>query len=370
MTSEINLPESINQAISNARKHIEKLVPEKYRDDLLVAKDKYTLDDTDWLNGTYYAIIACIIIGILGLVFTFNFFPFINEFKNPILFEPFNSVFACYIKTIFKIFIVIIIFVPYIFIVRHLKLYLEDVVLKNTSLLLRRFAGILHLYGEQDKLKEMGLDRYKDDSIEVKDLEEIHQNINSAAAEYTGTKTTALYNFHKGNEENYVGAFTDSSRRHLLWVVRYGIIGTFIGLFGSFIIYGVDLGTIPVENKDAIKAALVQAMFGYASAVLSSIIANWISVYYEKRISNVIMKINLLEWIEGIYIDAMQRSSVSATKDSYNALLKKYNDAIGRTDLMSEKISEISEFFIKFTNAAMGGITGVAKGLTPEKKEK
>ena len=120
-------------------------------------------------------------------------------------------------------------------------------------------------------------------------------------------RSNVIYGLFKNEEEERVSLFIDGSRRFLLWIVRIGIIGTFLGLMTAFVFMGNGLPSIfanvdeSVKFKEAISLLMRDSLFGYAAAVLSSLGANIASLLYEFLKLRKLQRYNMSYWMDAVY---------------------------------------------------------------------
>lgn len=120
-------------------------------------------------------------------------------------------------------------------------------------------------------------------------------------------RTKMIYELFKSEEEERVSLFIDGSRRFLLWIVRIGIIGTFLGLMTAFVFMGRGLPEIFAEGgggedfRRSISLLMNESLFGYAAAVLSSLAANVASILIEFFALRKLQRFNLAYWMDAVF---------------------------------------------------------------------
>ena len=159
-------------------------------------------------------------------------------------------------------------------------------------------------------------------------------------------KTRMIYELFKQEEEERVSDFIDGSRRFLLWVVRIGIIGTFLGLMTAFVFLGGGLSNIfsnpDINFKQAVSLLMEQSLFGYAAAVLSSLAANVASIFYEFFTLRKMQRFNLAGWMDSVFQWYVLSSSYKAeglVEEFKNLVLSLQNVSQG----VKRKVVEVDE---------------------------
>ena len=140
-------------------------------------------------------------------------------------------------------------------------------------------------------------------------------------------QTKLIYELFRDEEEERVSVFIDGSRRFLLWIIRLGIIGTFLGLMTAFVFLGNGLGGIFAEEsinfKKAVSIIMEQSLFGYAAAVLSSLGANVASIIYEFFTIRKLQRFNLTDWMSAVFQwYVLSNESQGDLAEEINAMLK------------------------------------------------
>lgn len=171
------------------------------------------------------------------------------------------------------------------------------------------------------------------------------------------SRTRQIYELFKFEEEERVSRFIDGSRRFLLWLIRIGIIGTFLGLMTAFVFLGGGVSQIfaseeQVAFKEAVSLLMKQSLFGYAAAVLSSLGANLASILYEFFSLRKLQRFNLSDWMDAVfqwYILSSQRTEgfVEDVKNMLNTL-QRVSSAVRMRVVEINKMLEDANFYKDF----------------------
>ena len=236
--------------------------------------------------------------------------------------------------------------IPYVMMIVFIWMFKKQVIDKHSKILLNRLDSI----NDYPPKEPTGNDMYDfDNSFPFR----VYDGFKRAGADILGNKLTAVFNYFTEKEQERVMFLVDDSRRHMLSIVRMGIIGTFVGLASAFIIFASDLSLEQEAKKEFIQASLVQSLFGYASAVFSSLLANTLSLLYEKSIVERLVKVNFLGYVGSIYKRHLfGTDDVSETKqagdqmsDALEGLSKKLKTRLDDIKLKHNQIKAVNEGF-------------------------
>ncbi|MCF7809840.1 hypothetical protein K9N50_02490 [bacterium] len=160
-------------------------------------------------------------------------------------------------------------------------------------------------------------------------------------------------------EENRTSLFIDDTRRCQAWIIRVGIIGTFLGLFTSFlttayIIEGSDVNTM----MEGLKASLQ----GYALAVFSSMVANILGIFYEVKYTRNFQSFNLTSWITKVQDVVSSYRTNTLVPDNLYAVINKRFDFLSKllTKLEKYSFNLVSEMSIEFQERVKATLKSLA----------
>jgi len=150
----------------------------------------------------------------------------------------------------------------------------------------------------------------------------------ASSQELVPTRMVAVYEVYRAQEQEEYDRFNEEGKRFLVRFVRIGILGTFLGLLTSFLLTANVLemlqGIANFDPKIFLKN-LQTSLSGYAFAVLSSVLANFISIIYEIVIVRKLQQVNLLQLVDTLYKSVLSGklgggSIVKADRDIYQTI--------------------------------------------------
>lgn len=130
----------------------------------------------------------------------------------------------------------------------------------------------------------------------VKQLKGYVSALDSFSRDLWPNRLTTIHEIYRNQELERIEEFADEARRYLIRFVRLGILGTFVGLGISFLLMGAVL-----SSGDVDETSLAPSLTGYAVAVMLSIVANAIGIYYELHRVQTLRKVHILNWIDDVY---------------------------------------------------------------------